>query len=131
MGLRIPAAVCSCSLLLFCLGWDTRLCLDSFCTNSASASRCNQDLTDCQIPVKNPVLRIQEVQAPFSDVLHNNQTDYSLNETLVWRNYFPRPFQLVAVCVEILFLKLQSAAPNDLAIFSLKATIVLFIWDFK
>lgn len=68
---------------------------------------------------------------PFSDVLHNNQTDYSLNETLVWRNYFPRPFQLVAVCVQILFLKLQSAAPNDLAIFSLKATIVLFIWDFK
>lgn len=71
--------------------------------------------------VKNAVLRIQAVQAPFSDVLHNKQTNYSLNETVVWRNYFPRPSQLVCPLSNPFFLKLLSPAPNDLAIFSLKA----------
>lgn len=39
---------------------------------------------------------------PLSDVLHNSQTDYSFNETVVWRNLFPRPSQWTILCFQIL-----------------------------
>lgn len=75
--------------------------------------------------VKNPVLRIQEVQASFSDVLHKNQTDYSLN-------YFPRPSQLVAVCFQILSFENFRAPLLMIWLFlAWKQCIVLLSCNFK